>query len=99
MAHKRNIVNLSRDDEERLRKVWQIRDLVRDFKEGERLLTQLVKEARECGSTWQEIADVMGLTQQAVSARYGPKASAAATKPPPRQRSVAVAKGQQKLLA
>lgn len=41
--------------------------------EVEQATAELVAQARQHGSTWQQIADALEVTRQAVHARYGPR--------------------------
>jgi DNA-binding NarL/FixJ family response regulator len=38
---------------------------------AERVEAEQVARARECGWSWQQIADALGITRQSVHAKYG----------------------------
>lgn len=63
---------LTRQEFKRLDALFQTKALVREMQEGERLLVTFVGDARKHGATWQEVADSLGVTQQAATAKYGP---------------------------
>ncbi len=52
---------------EGLRAVWSLREL------ADRLEALQVERARDLGWSWQEIADALGVTKQAVHKKYGRK--------------------------
>lgn len=41
------------------------------FSSSDAIVRDLVREARDNGSTWQEIGDALGVTRQAAQQRYG----------------------------
>lgn len=47
-------------------------DLVEEQRRHEQLVRQQVADARSAGATWQQVADVLGVTRQAVHGRFGP---------------------------
>lgn len=59
------------DDVERIEALQGLRALVAKERVLARERQQLVERARESGASWALIAGALGVTQQAVSARYG----------------------------
>ncbi|MYR05005.1 DUF3887 domain-containing protein [Gordonia sp. SID5947] len=49
----------------------QVHDALQLGRRAEELLSATARRARECGCTWQEIGDVVGVTRQAAFQRFG----------------------------
>jgi hypothetical protein len=64
---------LTRQEFKRLDALFQMKALAEEMRQGERLLVKFVADARKSGATWSEIGSSLGVTQQAASARFGPK--------------------------
>ncbi len=63
---------LSREEQERLDALWQIRMLVKELQDGEQFLNELVTRSRRFGATWEEIGTSAGITASSAHRRWSP---------------------------
>jgi hypothetical protein len=64
-------LRLSVKDQRRLTALTELRIVIREMGEAQRMMDSLALSARSHGATWQEIGDVLGITLQAAAIRYG----------------------------
>jgi hypothetical protein len=66
------VIGKKRDQAEALSRLERLRD---NRERLEASISAWVEDARSVGATWAEIGTALGVSQQAVSKRYGPKAA------------------------